>query len=131
MWEHGACLNQPFSKDAADYAKRVAVRERRHLDPAAAVRDLLLAWSRDDVATRRDRALARRLSAHRPGANLEGQPTGFDDERESASVPGVAELLDGLAAGRSHRLEVVDDIDVFDRYYAEHPDEEIFEVFDE
>lgn len=131
VWEHGACLNQPFSKDAADYAKRVAVREHRHLDPAAAVRDLLLAWSRDDVETRRDRALARRLSAHRPHPETDGQQSGVDDERDTASVPGVAELLDGLATGRYQRLEVVDDIDVFDRYYAEHPDEEIFEVFDE
>ncbi|WP_345774305.1 helix-turn-helix domain-containing protein [Rhodococcus pyridinivorans] len=131
VWEHGACLNQPFSKDAADYAKRVAVREHRHLDPSAAVRDLLLAWSRDDVATRRDRALARRLSAHRPNADLEGQQRGLDEEREAVSVPGVAELLDGLDGARSSRWEVVDDVDVFDRYYAEHPNEDAFEVFDE
>lgn len=130
VWEHGACLNQPFSKHAADYAKRVAVRERRHLDPAAAVRDLLLAWSRDDIETRRDRALARRLSAHRPGADPVGQQADLD-ERDTASVPGVAELLDSLGGARSSRLEVVDDVDVFDRYYAEHPDEDAFEVFDE
>ncbi len=131
VWEHGACLNQPFSRDAADYAKRIAVREHRHFDPAAAVRDLLLAWSRDDVATRRDRALARRLSAHRPHPETEGQQSGIDDERDTASVPGVAELLDELATSRTQRLEVVDDVDVFDRYYAEHPDEDVFEVFDE
>jgi putative transposase len=28
-------------------------------------------------------------------------------------------------------VEVVDDLDVFERYYAEHPDSTGFEVFDE
>ncbi|WNB85788.1 hypothetical protein [Cellulomonas sp. ATA003] len=32
---------------------------------------------------------------------------------------------------RRHEPQVSDDVDVFERYYAEHPDEAAFEVFDE
>ncbi len=60
--------------------------------------------------------------AHEPLARVED--VGDD-------LAGVAELLDELATSRTQRLEVVDDVDVFDRYYAEHPDEDVFEVFDE
>ncbi|HEY5855131.1 MAG TPA: integrase [Aldersonia sp.] len=131
-WEHGACLHQPFSKDAVEYAKRVAVRENRHLDPHRAVQDLLLGWSRDDVAARRDRSLARRLSAARPTAELGQTPpaTEAGTDRDGASVPGVIDFLDRLEQ-KSAQLEVEDDLDVFERYYAEHPAEEVFGVFDE
>ena len=132
VWEHGACLNQPFGRDAVDYAKRVSVRENRHLDPHRAVQDLLIAWSRDEVETRRDRSLARRLSAQR--ATLDAEPaSGASDvgaEREDASLPGVIDMLERLDR-RTPPLEVADDLDVFERYYAEHPDEEVFAVFDE
>jgi transposase InsO family protein len=132
-WEHSACLNQPFSIDAVDYAKRVGVRENRHLDPQRAVRDLLTAWSRDEVETRRDRSLARRLSAQRqgsmprPGGSAAG---GVGSDRDDAALPGVIDLLERLDQ-RQARFEVEDDLDVFERYFDEHPDEQLLEVFDE
>ncbi|MFD9668906.1 helix-turn-helix domain-containing protein [Rhodococcus sp. NPDC059968] len=134
VWEHGACLHQPFSADAVDYAKRVSVREHRHLDPHRAVQDLLIAWSRQEVETRRDRSLARRLSAQRPsldGDSASGAAPGGESGREDASVPGVIDLLEHLAQRSASPLEVPDDLDVFEQYYAQRPDEEAFGVFDE
>ena len=45
-----------------------------------------------------------------------------------ASNPGVIDLV---TTPRRPELKVVDDIDVFERYYLEHPDQEHLEVFDE
>ncbi len=64
-WEHAPGLTTPFSADAAEYAKQVAVRSNRHVDPAQAVQDLLADWAKGEVLTRRSRALARRLSSQR------------------------------------------------------------------
>lgn len=128
-WEHAAALDQPFSRDAADYVKRVCLRENRHVDPRTAVHELLAQWSRGEVETRRDRNLARRLSAQRATRDQAAPPETKDAAREVASLPGVVDLL----ARRERRaaLEVVDDIDVFERYYAENPDIEVLEVFEE
>ncbi|MFC9836444.1 hypothetical protein ACFVKB_21895 [Rhodococcus sp. NPDC127530] len=98
------------------------------------MQDLLIAWSRQEVETRRDRSLARRLSAQRPaldGDSASGAAPGGESEREDASVPGVIDLLEHLAQRSTSALEVPDDLDVFEQYYAHRPDEEVFGVFDE
>jgi putative transposase len=79
--------------------------------------------------TRRDRALARRLSSLRDNDAPQRREDGADAARQVASLPTVVDLV----ARRDHsRLPVTDDLDdVFDRYYAERPDEVAFEVFDE
>ncbi|WP_202914995.1 MULTISPECIES: DDE-type integrase/transposase/recombinase [unclassified Mycolicibacterium] len=129
-WDHAAALHAPFSQDAADYAKTVSIRENRHIDPAQAVHDLLEQWSRDAVISRRDRALAKRIAATRAeNAHVRDERTSDDDERMAASVPAVIDLV-----ARRHQTtdNVIDDLDdVFERYYAENPDEEAFEVFSE
>lgn len=130
-WEHARSLGGPFSQEMADYAKKVSLRAQRHVDPAQAVHDLLSEWSRDEVVTRRERSLARRLSSQRHQqlcAENDGEAT-QDDQREVASLPTVVDLL--TRQPKSCGLHVVDDLDVFDRYYAERPDEAAFEVFDE
>ncbi|MBS9532543.1 transposase family protein [Mycobacterium sp. M1] len=129
-WEHAAGLHGPFGQDAADYAKSISLRQNRHVDPSQAVHDLLEAWSRDAVRTRRDRVLAKRIAA---GRVSHSQPTieeiSDEDERMSASLPAVIDLV---ARRQQTRTHVTDDLDdVFDRYYDEHPDEAAFEVFDE
>lgn len=126
-WEHAAALDQPFSKDGAEYVKRLSLRENRHVDPGQAVRDLLAQWSRGEVQSRRDRGLARRLSAQRSALEV-----GADDDvqQDAASLPGVIDLLQHRSSKRA-QLEVVDDIDVFSQYYAENPDAQGLEVFDE
>jgi putative transposase len=123
-WEHAAGLGTPFSQDAADYAKRVSIRQNRHVDPEQAVHDLLTDWSRGAVTERRNRALARKLSAQRKKHN---DPEVTD--RDAAS-----EVVD-LLARRDARtadaapLEVEDDLDVFDAYYAARPEGGL-EVYD-
>jgi transposase InsO family protein len=130
-WEHARSLGGPFSQEAADYAKKVSIRANRHVDPGQAVQDLLSQWSRDEVVTRRERSLARRLSGQRHQqlcANEDGAASS-EGQREVASLPTVVELL--ARQPKQSGLHVVDDLDVFERYYDDHPDEDAFEVFDE
>lgn len=115
-WEHALGLNAPFSSDAVDYAKRLALAENRVVDPAGAVHDLLSSWQRGEVTARRDRTLARRLAAQAPPATKEAS-------REVASLPGVVDLLEH----RARRAAPPDDLDVFEAYASV----DRFEVFDE
>lgn len=131
-WEHAAALHQPFSEDAVAYLKQVCLRRNRHVDPGQAVHDLLAEWSRGEVETRRDRSLAQRLSAQRASmaiAEPNGQNEPAEDARAVASLPGVIDFLQR----REQRavLEVHDDLDVFECYYAQNPDIESLEVFEE
>lgn len=134
-WDHAAALHGPFSQDAADYAKSVSIRENRHIDPAQAVHDLLEQWSRDAVTARRDRSLAKRIAAIRAenaqtrDESAAAENADGEDERMAASVPAVIDLVARRQLTSKH---VTDDLDdVFERYYAENPDEETFEVFSE
>jgi len=129
-WEHAPGLNQPFSRDAAEYTKKLALRTGRHVDPLTAVQDLLGAWSKQEVTTRRDKSLALKLASTRAQTTPVTEGIATDEAVQVASLPGVIDLL----AERSRRqpLEVVDDVDdVFARYYQEHPDADGLEVFDE
>ena len=118
--------NQPFSSDAADYTKLLAVRENRHVDPQDAVRNLLDEWSKGNTKSKRDRALARRLASTRSTASDtgDGQP---DDE--IASLPGVIDLLARRAERRPPGWDLDDDLDVFEKYQG--ADDSSYEVFDE
>jgi len=131
-WEHAHAIEAPFSQEAADHGKRVSVRTNRHVNPSSAVQDLLGRWGRDEVLSRRDKALARRLASQRAtDAPADATCSGSaDDDREAASLPAVIDLVARLPKTTGWG-EVVDDLDVFERYYAENPDEEAFEVFRE
>ncbi len=126
-WEHAAQIDAPFSADAAAYVRALGVRTHRHVDPQQAVQELLGDWAAGEVASRRDRNLAIRLSTQR--ANAGGDTTDPADARDTASVPGVVDLL----TRRRQQEEVLpDDLDdVFTRYYQQHPDANGLEVFDE
>lgn len=129
-WEHAPGLDQPFSKDAAEYTKKLALRTGRHVDPLTAVQDLLGAWSKQEVTTRRDKSLALKLASTRAQTTPVAEDIASDEAAQVASLPGVIDLL----AERSRRqpLEVVDDVDdVFARYYEQYPDADGLEVFDE
>lgn len=131
-WEHAHALTSPFSQEAADYAKRVSVRTNRHVNPSSAVHDLLGSWGRDEVLSRRDKALARRLSSQRlvDVAGKAAEPLSPEEGREEAALPAVIDLVARMPKATALG-DVVDDLDVFDRYYDEHPDEDAFEVFHE
>jgi putative transposase len=123
-WEHAPGIDAPFSADAARYVRTISAATNRHVDPQQAVADLLTDWSKGEVETRRNRNLAVRLATQRSTA-INGEPV---NDRETASVPGVVDLL----ARRGQQPDLPDDLDdVFTRYYTEHPDSDGLEVFDE
>ena len=124
-WEHAAGLDAPFSAEAADYTRRLSRDTDRHVDPGAALADLLARYSKGAVTGRREKNLARRLATQPSQEPGEGAA-----RSEAASTPGVVDLLAHLERRRTG-AQVADDVDVFERYYAEHPDQEAFEVFDE
>lgn len=124
-WEHAAGLDAPFSAEAADYTRSLTLRADRHVDPGAALADLLERYSKGAVTGRREKNLARRLATQPSQEPGEGAA-----RSEAASTPGVVDLLAHLERRRTG-AQVADDVDVFERYYAEHPDQEAFEVFDE
>lgn len=125
-WEHAAGLDEPFSEVAAEYTKLVALRENRHVEPRQAVHGLLTSWSRDEITSRREKSVARRLAA---------QAEVTKAELVAAAPPPVEELpsVVDLSEARDRRqMEARDDVaDLFDRYYAEHPDADGLEVFQE
>jgi len=136
-WEHAAQIDAPFSADAAAYVRALGAKTNRHVDPQQAVQNLLADWTAGEVATRRDRNLAIRLSTQRATDGVSGVADGdatdpADAEaaaRATASVPGVVDLL---ARRRNQGEMLTDDLeDVFTRYYAQHPDSDGLEVFDE
>jgi transposase InsO family protein len=133
-WEHARVLQRPFSEDAAHYARELARSTGRHLDPAREVRELVAAWRNDELLTRREAFLARRLSAQEhndpqtgswfPASVAAGQPR----------APEAASELVDLASRRQARraddgLDLVEDANVFEQYYREHPDEDGLEVW--
>lgn len=126
QWEHAPGLDEPFSEVAAEYTKLVALRQNRHVDPKQAVNDLLTAWSRDKVTTRRDKAVARRLAAQAEitAAELEARqlPTVED-------LPGVINLD---AEREKRQIEAHDDVDaLFAKYLEQAPADLALEMFDE
>ncbi|MCM3660375.1 transposase [Georgenia satyanarayanai] len=125
VWEHAPGLQAPFSAEAAAYTRGLSLKSDRHVDPGGALADLLDRYSKGAVTSRREQNLARRL-ATQPTS----EPGGGSTPAEVASTPGVIDLLAHLERRRA-QPQVSDDLDVFERYYAEHPDEEVFEVFDE
>ena len=122
VWEHAAGLDAPFSAEAADYTRRLSLETDRHVDPGAALADLLHRYSKGTVTTRREQNLARRL------AQTTTDPATTATAADAASTPGVIDLLAHLDR-RRHQPQVTDDLDVFERYAAE--DSAGFEVFDE
>lgn len=123
-WEHASSLGAPFSRDAAEYTKRLALREDRHVDAQAALDDLLRRWSRGDVTERRERNLAVRMSAQRT-APVE-QDSAPADEAQVMALPSVVDLGERRSARRSSPLR--DELDVFEEFP---PGEHGYAVMDE
>jgi transposase InsO family protein len=69
-WEHAPGLVSAFSAEAVAYARRLATSQGRHVDPAEALSELLERWQQGQVAGRRERRMALRISADRPAVPL-------------------------------------------------------------
>lgn len=130
-WEHAGALGAPFSQNAAEYVRDLCLKEDRFVDPQTAVRDLLQQWSKDEIEARRKRSTARRISAQRvgspstPGYEEVSEP----DARLAASYPGVIDLLGRREAkdpeknaGSLPGEEDGEGLDVFEKYYRDHPE---------
>lgn len=125
-WRLAGGLHAPFSRDAAEYTKRVSVQENRHIDPEQAIENLLARWSREEVLGRRERNLAIRLATQQAVA-----AEGSEDAADLASVPGVVDLLARRSAQQPKHRDHPDDLDVFERYFEENPDEDVLAVLDQ
>lgn len=64
-WEHAAALGRPFSREAAAYARKLAVARHRFPDTARALAELLDRWGAGLTANRTERRMAVRLSQER------------------------------------------------------------------
>ena len=110
-WEHAAGLDAPFSRDAADYARRLAVRTDTDVDPAAALAELLGRWEAGMVTARRERTIALQVAATRPA--LPPPPT--DGPGLVADLAGVRRVTGDpdLAVEAGEGVEVLSDDDVW------------------
>lgn len=121
LWEHAATLTAPFSQDAADFTRALSRQQDKFVDPAQAIEDLLARWQAKEVTTRRERNLAIRLAAQQAShlADNQAPDTNITDP-DSASLPGVIDFFQHRT--RRAKEPLPDDLDVFERYYAEHPE---------
>ncbi len=120
-WEHAPGLDAPLSAEAAAFTRKLSQQTSRHVDAGAALDDLLERYSKGEVTGRREKNLARRLAT---------QPAKDNAAPAAGDVPAVIDLSAHLERRRA-QAQVADDLDVFEQYYAEHPDQGAFEVFDE
>ena len=121
-WEHAAGLAAPFSAEAAEYTRKLALTTDRHVAPDEALHDLLARHSKGEVTVRREQNLARRIAAQATDAP---QPPSMN--ADATSGPEVIDLFTHLARRRT-QPPVSDDLDVFEKYTNEG---DKFEVFDE
>lgn len=130
LWEHAAALTAPFSQDAADFTRALSRQQDKFVDPAQAIEDLLARWQASEVMTRRERNLAIRLAAQQALQTdiVEGAQGDPEAHPDTVSVPGVIDFLQHRS--RRSNKPLPDDLDVFERYYQDHPEGGL-EVLDE
>lgn len=124
-WEHAPGLNQPFGREAVEYAKRVALRSDQNIDVRAALERLLDEWKRDSLDSRRDKNLALRLSSARSDPVVAVEEAAAT--RDPRSGPRVGDILPLRERSRPARKS---DADVFIDFMAQNPNGTM-EVFDE
>lgn len=111
-WEHAPMLDTPFSDEAARYARILARRTDRFVDPVEALAEVLARWDVGEVLDRRERRMAARLSAERSGLSAAAQ---FEPAADPAAVGGVEALLVG---DDDEDDEILDDSEGFDETAA-------------
>lgn len=113
-WEHAAALDQPFSADAAEYVKRLALQEDRFVDPREAVRQLLEAWASGERLDRKRRAAARKIGTRATRGSVAAAT-----RQEPPDVSVVVDLV--MQRAQRRQLEAQDDVDaLFEQYFLDH-----------
>jgi transposase InsO family protein len=125
-WEHAPGLGAPFSGEAARYARRLAARQDRWPDAAAALADLLGRWDAGMVSDRRERRMALRLGAERaalptlgpdePAGKVAALPSLAGPTGEPPPVGQRPEVVEPLAGDDDDGEELFDDPDAGDFY---------------
>lgn len=116
-WEHAPLLGTAFSDEAARYARMLAGRTDRFVDPVEALSEVLARWSAGEVIDRRERRMAARLSAERAGL----APTAEFELAPAAVValPGPDEPAIAIVGDDEDDEEIFDDSEDFDPDAAE------------
>lgn len=101
-WEHAALLEQPFSGEALDYARRLAARTQRFPDVTTVLLDLLDRWGAGLTASATERRMAIRHARQQPllepADDPDAQPDAEAAAVEVSALPSVRRLT-ALAAG--------------------------------
>lgn len=123
-WEHTAGLWTPFSREAADHARRLFGRSGHKTDQATALKGLLRRWEEGMVTDRRERRMALRISAQRAALPLDGETTAA----QIAALPSVAAVTSVLdrpptdppvVEGDDDDIEEIHDTAGDDDFYAD------------
>jgi len=89
-WEHAGALNGPASREAADYARRLAGQAHRFPDTRRALVELLERWGAGLTVDRTERRMAVRLSQER--LRLVGDDLPRDPGTGPARLPAVRRI---------------------------------------
>ena len=133
-WEHAPMLDAPFSQKAAEYAREVARRENRHVNPEQAVFELLEKWRSKEILSRSETNLSKRLLVKKhQGLQNKSKPD-VDPALAEATAVDEGGVKPGTRASRKVRDEKAEErnsrvFDVFAEYYEDQPDREL-EVFE-
>ncbi|MBL7495265.1 transposase [Frankia sp. CNm7] len=121
VWEHAPGLGTPFSADAAQHARRLALRAGdRRPDAGQALAELLARWDTGMVSDRRERRMAVRLAAERQALPM--------PEDAAEPVTGLPTLV-ALAGGEEAVHEPIRPVE--DVRGDDDTDEEIFDSPDD
>jgi hypothetical protein len=141
-WEHAPAVNGPVSREALEYARKLAKRTHRFPDTQRALIELLKRWGAGLTRDNTERRMALRLSQQR--LRLVGEDDAPADEDVTAALPSLRRLAEAGGPGAptaeaGPSLHVVDDDavppggddDEGDEIDAAFPGEEIEVVPDE
>ena len=107
VWEHADAVGMPFSAETLDYARRLAVADRRHIDDRLALAELLQRWDAGLLHHPAERRMAVRASQQRQ-ARLQAATT--TEAAEVTQLPAVAAVVaDVSGAGASTPAACGDD----------------------
>ncbi|HEX9354500.1 MAG TPA: hypothetical protein VF933_11880 [Streptosporangiaceae bacterium] len=126
-WEHAPLLGTPFSGEAARHARRLAARQGRWPDQAAALAALLQRWNTGMVTGRRERRMAARLAAERAALACEDQASSHGP---ASSAPAAAGKDSGPAPGAAHLRIVAGDDDADDEIFDASNDDFYADAFE-
>ncbi|WP_432161043.1 Mu transposase C-terminal domain-containing protein [Streptomyces sp. NRRL F-5630] len=141
-WEHAPAVNGPVSREALEYARKLAKRTHRFPDTQRALIELLKRWGAGLTRDNTERRMALRLSQQR--LRLVGEDDAPADEDVTAALPSLRRLAEAGGPGAppaeaGPSLHVIDDDavppggddDEGDEIDAAFPGEEIEVVPDE